>query len=93
MSHIVCFFHSSVIDVQEERYEHRRLAAPPKAGREASESSGESADEYVQAKPSKKKKIRRREEGEGRSEKRKRKRKPVIVEEENLEELTPEQGE
>lgn len=80
----------SSVDIQEERYERRRLTPPPPPAREAPESSEESADEYVQEKPAKK--IRRRQEGEGRSEKKKRKRKPVLVEEEHLETLTPEQG-
>ncbi|THH04013.1 hypothetical protein EW145_g5836 [Phellinidium pouzarii] len=77
-------------DLQEERHERRRASPLPSAPRDEFESSGDSADDYVQEKRSKKNKIRRREEEEDRRPvQRKRKRKPVV--EQDLDALPPEQ--
>lgn len=79
-----------VTELQEERLERRRVSpapAPPDY-----ESSGESADDYVQEKRVKKKKIRRHEAEEGRAVRKKRKRtQPPVEPKEST--LTEEQSE
>ncbi|KAI5119421.1 hypothetical protein M0805_009872 [Coniferiporia weirii] len=77
-------------DLQEERHERRRASPSAQARRGDYDSSGDSADDYVQEKQVKKKKFRRHDdEVDGRQLERKRKRKPVV--EQDLDSLPPEQ--
>ncbi|EJD06509.1 uncharacterized protein FOMMEDRAFT_131435 [Fomitiporia mediterranea MF3/22] len=93
----MCCFSSGITketsELQEERLERRRPSLPP-ATVEGDESSGDSADDYVQEKRVKKKKVRRHEDDVVRPARRKRKRRQPTAEkqkEDEDENLTPEQ--